>query len=124
MLRRFAVLLLVTFAASTTMAWDAGCAAEYTEEQCAQMQSDGTSGTSGTNGNHGTCPYYMCGNASAKSQSAWVWCEVKRAWIDCPIAYCAYKECVGSNCYPTWIVCSDCSSSQGNNAHQSACPRT
>lgn len=99
------------------MAWDGGCAAEYTEEQCAQMESDGTSGNNTTGGR---CPYYMCGNAFAKWQSAVDWCEATQQMSDCPIEYCVYQECIGSNCYPTSKTCDKCSSRQGNKVSTSA----
>lgn len=91
------LLLLMLLVSSTAMAWDAGCAAEYTEEQCAQAEGDGAPGSTG--GGQG-CPYYMCGNANAAAQESWDWCSASDppTWKNCPIEYCEYRACIGLNC--------------------------
>lgn len=121
MLKCMGLLLMMLCVATSAMAWDAGCAAEYDEETCKQMEDDGTGGNPTTGG---TCPYYMCGNAFARWQSAVAWCDATGENTDCPIEYCEYRACIGSNCYPSWEVCTTCASREGNRAHQSACPRT
>lgn len=121
---RISLLLLLIFCAFPAMALKSGCPAEYSAEQCEQLKDgDGDDG-SVDGGGPSTCPYYMCGNATAGVQSSWDWCEATQKWEDCPIAYCEYKWCVGSNCYPTSMTCSACSSRQGNNVHTSECPRS
>jgi hypothetical protein len=121
MLKRMGLLLVMIFIASSALAWDAGCAAEYDEETCKQMGEDGTGGNPTTGG---TCPYYMCGNAFPRTQSSVAWCDATQEKSDCPIEYCEYRPCIGFNCYPTWEVCTACESRAGNRVHVTECPRT
>lgn len=104
-----------------------GCSAEYSGDQCMQMMDD-QGGTGSGSGGGGGCPYYMCGNATGNVQANWVWCPdpdgINGRYVDCPIAYCSYRNCVGSNCYPTSMTCTGCASAQGNNVHVSDCPRS
>jgi hypothetical protein len=98
------------------------CSAEYSGDQCAQIDNlDGADSTSGGGGDY--CPYYLCGNATGKVQTNLVWCQETGNYQDCPIAYCEYQKCIGSNCTPTTITCTACASKTGNNVHESACPR-
>ena len=100
------------------------CSAEYSAEQCCDM-GFGCDGGAPTGGSGGTsCPYYLCGNATGAAQSNWVWCRTSQNYVDCPIAYCQYSPCVGTNCTPQTITCSDCPDKSGTNAHITECPRT
>jgi hypothetical protein len=101
------------------------CGAQYTQEQCRQMdnQDDGSTGDGTGGGGASSCPYYMCGNAVPNQQSAVDWCEATQTYTDCPIAYCRYEQCSGTNCYPRWEICTACSSRSSNNAVPSQCPR-
>lgn len=96
------------------------CSAEYSGDQCLQMNDD----VPGSTGPPGACPYYLCGNAGGRSQDAYVWCPETVGYVNCPIAYCQYSPCYGANCYVTSINCSACPSQPGNNGHESDCPRT
>jgi len=122
---RFRLLLLIalaTLAAAPAFA----CGAQYTLEQCRQMdnQNDGSTGDgSGGGGAPPTCPYYMCGNAVPGHQSAVDWCEATQTWTDCPIEFCSYQPCSGFNCYPSWQVCLNCSSRTSNKVSINQCPR-
>ena len=100
------------------------CSAEYSGDQCLQINNDGSGSTGPGGGGGGACPYYLCGNAGSARQSAMVWCPETEAFVDCPIFYCRYSPCSGTNCYPTSMNCSACPSQSGNNAHESDCPRT
>ena len=100
----------------------------FNSDQWWQMWDGGSTG-GGTTGGSGGCPYYMCGNATPNVQSAYVWCEntvdpSKSKWVDCPIAYCSYQSCVGSNCTPETIDCTACTNQKGNNVHVQECPST
>jgi hypothetical protein len=99
------------------------CSPEYSGEQC--LQSGGTENADTGGGGLGapSCPYYMCANAVPGNQDGDGWCEATQSYVSCPIFYCQYRPCAGSNCYTTWQICSDCSSRQGNNLHLSDCPR-
>lgn len=99
---------------------DHACSAEYSGEQCLQMQNGGDTQPPGSGDG---CPFNLCGNASPSAISSVGWCEATESWEDCPIAYCSYSPCIGTNCTPTFIVCSACSSRQGNNADMTNCPR-
>jgi hypothetical protein len=96
------VFRLLTFAvlavALPVMASEDVCSAEYTAEQCQQMEGDG-GGTGNPNGGGSSgCPYYLCGNAIPDVQSASDWCEATQSYKDCPIGFCRYVPCSGSNC--------------------------
>ncbi len=95
------------------------CSAEYSPDQCDQLNGDNNGGPAPG----GTCPFYMCGNATTAHQSSEDWCEATQSYQNCPIYYCRYSPCIGTNCYPTSMTCSTCSSRQGNNVHLSDCPR-
>ena len=99
------------------------CSAEYTGEQCEQLNND-IDDPNDQGGGGKTCPYYLCGNAGARAQSAYVWCPESVAYVDCPIYYCQYSPCIGTNCYVTSVNCTACASQAGNNGHESTCPRT
>ncbi|MEA2337172.1 MAG: hypothetical protein QOE82_1179 [Thermoanaerobaculia bacterium] len=98
------------------------CSAEYSGDQCDQMNRD-AGDPNGNSGGGGGCPYYMCGNATEGVISSSAWCEASQRYTDCPIFYCTYSACVGTNCTPESITCSSCASRQGNNVHISDCPR-
>lgn len=115
------LLVLVTLPA---LALKSGCPAEYNLQQCEQAKDDGGIDEDEGGGSGGSCPFYMCGNATPRVQSAWGWCDATQAESDCPIQYCEYQQCVGTNCTPYWIVCSACSSREGNNTSTTDCPRT
>lgn len=115
------LLVLVTLPA---LALKSGCPAEYNLQQCEQAKDDGGIDEDEGGGSGGTCPYDMCANATARMQDAWGWCEATQTEANCPIAYCEYQPCVGSNCYVSWIACSACSSRQGNNGHETECPKS
>lgn len=117
-------MFLLTLLAIPALALKSGCPAEYSAEQCEQLKDDPGGDDSVDGGGPSTCPYYMCGNATARWQPAVDWCVATQSWVDCPISYCEYKYCVGSNCYPTSMTCTTCSSRQGNNAHESDCPKS
>jgi hypothetical protein len=122
-----AVLVFLMLSALPALANEDMCSAEYSAEQCRQMNEGGggnPAGGGGGGGGSSTCPYYMCGNATFSAQSSWGWCEATQTWTDCPIFYCTYQSCVGTNCTPESITCSSCASRQGNNLHVSDCPRT
>jgi hypothetical protein len=119
---RLALLIFIILAGLPAMAL-VHCPAEYSEEQCDQMaDEDGTTGGSGTTGG-GACPYQMCGNAVADFINSYDWCEATNKQSNCPISYCAYQACIGTNCTPTSGVCSTCSSRSGNTADIEDCPR-
>lgn len=123
--RPFLCFVFLVLAALPAVGSEDGCAAEYSAEQCQQMGGGDGGGTGNPNGGSTSgCPYYLCGNATGVVQSAWGWCEATQAWSDCPIGYCEYRSCIGTNCYPTSMTCTGCSSRQGNNLHISSCPRT
>lgn len=99
------------------------CSAEYSAEQCCAMGYGCDTGGAPT-GSGGSCPYYLCGNATGGTQSNWVWCKTTQSYVDCPIAYCQYVPCSGSNCTPQTITCTDCADKSGSNVHLSDCPTT
>lgn len=118
MLTRFQAFVLMSILFCVPGASAGECPAEYSAEQCEQMMED-----DGDSNGGGTCSYNMCGNATFENQSSWGWCEATQSWVDCPIFFCKYVPCIGRNCTPTWIVCSGCSSREGNNVQSSSCPR-
>jgi hypothetical protein len=122
-LRHLRLYILLALVAAPVAAHAQVCSAEYSGDQCEQMHRDGVNpdGTSGGGGYQ--CPYYLCGNATGNVQSSVAWCEATQNYKDCPIAYCTYQQCVGTNCTPETITCSSCPSRQGNNVHLSECPR-
>jgi hypothetical protein len=122
---RFALAVVVAVLAAAPVI---ACPAYYSGDQCEQIgggggddQNDGSTGDG--SGGGGRCPYYMCGNAMGGYQDSWGWCEATQTYENCPIFYCQAAACVGTNCYPTTGICSDCSSRTGNNVHISSCPR-
>ena len=123
---RFGLVVVLVMVAVSAFGLEDTCSAQYSAEQCEQMEG-GTGNTGGGNTGGGSspgCPYYMCGNAGFDAQSAWAWCEATQSWSNCPIYFCRYMNCVGTNCSPTWEVCENCSSRQGNTVRVSSCPRT
>jgi len=107
------------------------CSAEYSADQCDQMNLDDNVDTPGGGGGQ-YCPYYLCGNAEGNAQTNQVWCPEAPnptpggppgAFKDCPIAFCQARTCVGSNCSPETTTCTACPSQTGNNVHVSDCPK-
>jgi hypothetical protein len=118
------LLRMIFLASLISLCWAlpaaAQCSPEFSGDQCLQLE-DNQDPTGGTGGGSG-CRYYMCGNATGNAQANYVWCPESASYQNCPIAYCSYSSCIGTNCTPETTSCLACSSATGNNVHISSCP--
>jgi hypothetical protein len=69
---RLSSILLMLLLALPALALQSGCPAEYSAEQCEQIKDDPDGdGTSGGDPGSGSCPFYLCGNATGAAQSSY-----------------------------------------------------